>query len=120
MGYWYWTRPGNRGQLVIQVMRMKDWRHAAAVWGHECIEAFYCWFFHITTEAADKFDLMYEDGYRTGKYKLSQEPGHDPACPYHWGHMLGVCWEHVCIRLLFASWSAYNAECDFLMGIPHE
>lgn len=118
MGYWYWTGPLNTGQLVIQVMRMSDWRFMAAVWGHEIIEAFWCWFWHITTEQADKFDNMYEEGYKTGKYQLTQEPGHDPACPYHTGHMMGVCWEHVCIRVLFASWAAYNDECDRLMGIP--
>lgn len=118
LGYWFWTAPHNTGQLVIQVMQMSDWRFMFAVWGHEIIEALWCWLFIITTEECDAFDQMYEDGYKTGKYQLSQEPGHDPKCPYHTGHMMGVAWEHICIRLLFASWSAYLAECDRLMGIP--
>lgn len=118
VGYWKFSEPENKGTLTIQVMHLSDWRFAAAVWGHEIVEAIYCWLFHITTEEADKFDIMYEDGYKTGKYTLDMEPGHDPSCPYHVGHMLGVVWEHFCIRLTFASWEKYEAECNRLMGIP--
>lgn len=120
VGYWYWTGPRNTGQLIIQVMRMSDWRFMAAVWGHEIIEAFWCWFWQITTEEADKFDQMYEDGYKTGKYQLTQEPGDDRACPYWAGHQLGCAWEYfwIFVSCGFWGWKRYASECNKLMGIP--
>lgn len=117
VGYWFWTGPRNTGQLVIQVMRMSDWRFSAAVWGHEIIESLYCWLLGITTEEADKFDDVYERGYKDGSISITKEPGHDPKCPYHWGHMAGVCWEYLCIYTTFAGWKRYERECNKLMGI---
>ncbi len=96
---------------------MKDWRHELAVWGHEIIEVVYCWLFGVTTEEADKFDSFYEEEYAAGRISPDKEPGHDPRCPYHVGHMLGVIWEHVCIRLTFASMLKYEKECNEIMGI---
>lgn len=117
VGYWYWSETGNKGTLVVQVTRMGDWRHEFAVWGHEMIEAFYCWCFRVTTEQADKFDESYERGYSDGSISKEMEPGHDPRCPYHVGHMMGVFWEHVIIRLTLAKWSNYERECNLLMGV---
>lgn len=117
VGFWFWTKPKNKGTLTIQVTRMRDWRFEAAVWGHEIIEAVYCWIFGITTEVCDEFDAFYEREYEAGRIHKSVEPGHDPKCPYHIGHMMGVCWEHICIPMLFASWKSYEAECNRVMGI---
>lgn len=117
VGYWYFSKPGNKGKLTIQVHKMKDWRHELAVWGHEAIEAFYCWLFRITTEEADKFDQQYEEWYKDGTKPLTDEPGCDPACPYHRGHMLGIVWEECVIFATLADWKKYEAECNEIMGI---
>ena len=117
VGYWSWDKPDNKGMLTIEVVKMQDWRHEFAVWGHECIEALYCKLFNVTTEVADAFDETYEAGYADGSIPLTKEPGHDPRCPYHWGHMLGVVWEYVCIYGLLASWKKYEVECNHIMGI---
>jgi hypothetical protein len=117
VGYWSWSQPKNRGILTIEVVQMRDRRFELAVWGHECIEALYCWLFGVTTEEADKFDIFYEGEYAAGRIPLTSEPGHDRRCPYHWGHMIGVAWEYVCIYGTFASFKKYGAECDRIMEI---
>lgn len=117
VGFWFWDKPNNKGTLTIQVCKMRDVRHEAAVWGHEILEAIYCWLFHVTTEVADAFDETYERLYEAGTVSKTVEPGCDPKCPYHWGHMAGIVWEHICIYGTFASWDAYNKECNRLMKI---
>ena len=117
IGYWWFEEPENRGTLNVEVLKMSDWRFEAAVWGHELIEILYCWLFRVTTEQADAFDQFYEDGYAAGTIAKSKEPGHDPKCPYHWGHMAGVLWEHICVYGTFGSWHRYSQECDRAMGI---
>lgn len=117
IGYWYWTQPKNKGELIVEVSRMKSKRHVAAVIGHELIEAAYCKIFGITTEAADAFDDWMDVEYETGKYPLSYEGGFHPKCPYRIGHILGVVWEYVCVYGTFASWSSYERECNALLGI---
>ncbi len=117
IGYWFWDEARNRGTLTIQVMKMDDWRHEVAVWGHEILEALYCWIMGIPTEDCDAFDDRYEQGYRRGTIPLTYEPGDDRRCPYFWGHWLGKCWEHVWVRASFCSWRKYLQECDRAMGI---
>lgn len=117
VGYWFWDRPGNRGRLTIQVHRMNDWRHELAVWGHEIIEAAYCKLARVTTEECDLFDNMYEQWYRDGTKPKSEEPGCDPKCPYHRGHMWGIVWEEIVIFATMASWEKYESECNKIMGI---
>jgi hypothetical protein len=117
VGYWHWTEPNNKGELLVEVSMLSDWRFNLAVLGHELIEVFYCWIFHKTTEECDRFDDIYEDLYKVGKVSPEVEPGTDPACPYHWGHMAGMVWEWLCIHLTLASWKKYDAECNKIMGI---
>lgn len=117
VGFWFWDKPKNKGTLTIQVTKMLDWRFEAAVWGHEIIEVFYCWMFKITTEECDVFDEGYERLYESGKVSKSVEPGCDPKCPYHWGHMAGIVWEHICIYGTLASWKKYDNECNRVMEI---
>lgn len=117
VGYWYWSKPCNKGTLTVQVCKMNDWRHELAVWGHELIEVFYCWLFRITTEQADKFDAYYEECYERGIKQPDEEAGDDPDCPYYIGHRLGVAWEYFCIFITFASWTKYYAECNRIMGV---
>lgn len=117
VGYWFWSQPKNRGTLTIQVSKMKDWRHEAAVWGHEVLEAIYCKVFGVTTEVADRFDAFYEQEYEAGRIPKTTEPGDDRRCPYFYGHQLGCIWERVCITLTFANWARYCEECNEIMGI---
>ena len=117
VGFWAWSEPKNKGTLLIQCAAMTSCCHELAVFGHECIEALYCWLRGITTEDCDKFDAFYEAEYEAGRIPKTQEAGHDPRCCYHWGHMAGVVWEYVCIYGTFGSWKAYGDDCNRIMGI---
>lgn len=116
-GYWYWEKPNNRGTLHVEVVKYQDWRYALAVWGHELIEAAWCWLRGITTEQCDFFDDLYEQEYEEGKQPLTSEGGFDKRCPYRVGHVLGSWWERLAIHATFASWTAYDQACNFAMGI---
>ena len=117
VGYWWFDQPNNKGTLNVEVVKMCDWRFELSVWGHELIEILYCWLFSVTTEEADEFDAYYEQCYIDDSISKEKEPGHDPKCPYHWGHMAGVCWEYICVYGTFASWKKYEAECNRIMDI---
>ena len=117
VGYWRFTKPDNGGDLIVEVARMNDWRFMLSVYGHELIEALYCWMFHVTTEVCDDWDNYYERLYESGKVSPEVEPGHDPKCPYHWGHMGGVVWEYIAIYGTFASWKKYIDETNRVMEI---
>lgn len=116
VGYWWWNEPLNRGTLTIIVRRM-PWRFEMAVWGHEIIEAFWCWFWGITTEKCDSFDEFYEREYAEGRIPKTDEPGCDARCPYHWGHMLGIVWERLWITVSGGGWKRYESACNRVMGI---
>lgn len=112
VGYWAFDGLCNTGTLQIYCWPLSKKRYRVAVIGHELIEAFYCWCFHITTEECDRWDSKFEQWYKDGRASIEQEPGDAPDCPYHRGHWLGCLWERVCITLTFAGWREYVAECN--------
>lgn len=117
LGYWFFTERDNKGVLVVEVSKMKDWRHELAVWGHELIEVAYCKLMGITTEECDKFDDAFEKRYESGEISPMVEGGDQKECPYYVGHRLGVAWEHFIIALTFAGWKRYVLACEAQMGI---
>lgn len=117
LGYWWWSKPGNRGELTVQVSRMRDWRHELAVWGHELIEIAYCKLFRVTTEVCDAYDSWFELKYKSGEVPPTVEAGDQKGCPYYIGHRMGVAWEHFCIFVTFAGWNNYVRACEEQMGI---
>lgn len=117
VGWWGWSEPNNHGTLTIQVSRMKSRRYMAAVMGHEILEAAYCKLFKITTEECDRWDQWVESEYASGSIPKTVEAGDIRACPYFWGHQLGIIWEYLCIYGTFASMRCYEAECNRIMGI---
>lgn len=116
VGYWYWTEPDNRGTLTIMVRKL-PWRFEVAVWGHEILEAIWCWSWWIATEDCDRFDEFYEAEYAAGRIPRTEEPGCDKRCPYHGGHMLGIAWERFWIFISGGGWKKYEAACNQIMGI---
>jgi hypothetical protein len=115
-GYWWWDKPENKGTLHVAVIKASNWRFEAAVWCHELVEVLYCWIFGITTEEADRFDQIYEDGYKNGSIPITNDAGCDRRCPYYWGHMAGICMEYIVIYATFSSWKKYDHEYYNLMS----
>jgi hypothetical protein len=112
-----WTLDPQTGDIVILVSKMSDWRFEQAVIGHERKEVFWCKANGITQAECDAWDDQYEKLYKSGAVPPSYEPGEDPNCPYHRGHMLGIIEEIATIIDTGANWRDYNNECDELMGI---
>jgi len=117
VGWWGWSKPKNEGTLLIEVARLPDWRFTAAVFGHEFLEALYCWFMGITTETCDAYDERAEKEFADGTRDVHDEPGFCRDCPYRWGHVVGAVWEYICIYGTFASWTEYEKSCNEVMGI---
>ena len=117
VGYWFWDEPKNTGTLHIEVAKLPDWRYSLAVFGHEFVEAIYCWMRGITTEECDVFDDKCELEFIAGTRDPRVEPGFDGLCPYRNGHILGSWWEWFIIHVTFASWKKYDTACNKVMGL---
>lgn len=89
------------GILKIDVSQMADWRHECAVAIHEAIEAIACTANGITQEAVDAFDM--------GPGADLDEPGNDPAAPYHAEHMVATEAEKALIAAMGIAWAEYDA-----------
>lgn len=95
-----WFYEGRK--MVILVSRMGNEVYQQAVAIHELIEALLCNAADVSQEAVDQFDMV--------EGKDLDEPGFDPAAPYHRQH----CWADVVERTFIAaageSWSEYDAS----------
>lgn len=121
VGYWEFAGLMNSGALQVYCAPLSKKRYRVAVIGHELVEAFYCWWFNITTEECDKWDAKFERKYAEGLAAVEVEPGDDPMCPYHRGHWLGCIWERLAIWCSFAGWSQYVSECESIYhGMKNE
>jgi hypothetical protein len=78
------------GQAYISVSAMGDWRSELLVAIHELIElATACWVNGVPDERIVAFDKMYDDMFKAGMVEFN-DPGADPAAPYHTQHMLAT------------------------------
>lgn len=109
IGHWMYDKEGN---LLILITKMKDWRYEFGVFIHEIVEWALCEYKGITVEECDKFDELYEEGYRTGKIPVKKEAGYDKHCPYHRGHVWGDRISWVIMVLLGVNWKDYNLDAD--------
>lgn len=110
----------EKGDLIILVSKMSDWRYEATVIVHELIEYFICKNLNVTLEQCDAFDSLFEQEYKLGIQPLTAEPGFDKRCPFHKGHLFGSFMERIMITILGASWKSYVEECYQLMGITEK
>ena len=99
-----WPSPVSGIQHFF-ISSMKKRAYEVAVFTHELIEEEWCTENNITPQIVDDWDMLY-----TGKY--TDDPGADPKCPYHKGHMLGLKAERFVIEKVFnLSWKEY-ISCD--------
>lgn len=87
--------------LKVDVSQMSDWRHECAVAIHEAAEAIACIAMGVTQEAVDAFDM--------GPGAELDEPGCDPAAPYHDQHEAATDIERRLISAMGIEWDAYDA-----------
>ena len=84
-GDWQFDEKGN---LLISVSELGNWKREFLVAMHELIEAALCKDVGITTEEVDDFDMAWEE------HDGIEEPGDDPAAPYYHLHQIALAFEH--------------------------
>lgn len=99
----------DNGTIVeFRISDLNDPVFEQAISFHEQIEKFFNMLDGITDEMVDEFDL----NWLPEKY---DEPGLDPACPYHCNHMKADAFERMFIQLCGRSWGEYENKLDELI-----
>lgn len=101
-GDWQWDKKGN---LLITVSDMKNWKYNFLVAFHEQIEVMLCRDRGITQEEVDNFDLEYEARRPEGDIS---EPGDSSMAPYYNEHQLATKMEKEMAAALNVDWEDYN------------
>ena len=97
-----WTIENNI--LTVLVSSMPDQRHQQLVAVHELAEALICNVDGVTQQAVDDFDM--------GPGADLDEPGNDPAAPYHSQHVVATEIEKRLAAAMHVDW----AESDSAVG----
>src|SRR5271168_4307441 len=84
-GDWQWDKKGN---LLITVSDMKNWRKNFLVAYHELIEVMLCRARSISQQEVDGFDLQYEAVRPPDD--ITSEPGDSPLAPYNKEHVFAT------------------------------
>lgn len=93
------------GQTEIRVSDMQDPDMEFLTAIHELVESHLCKKAGITDAKIDEFDFVFE----------GQNPGDDPAAPYHREHVVATEIEKRLANELGVEWEAYNAKISALM-----
>ncbi len=108
IGDWYY----DKGNLIINVSDMGDWRYEALVAIHELIEERLCKSKGISQEAVDKFDMNWHN---ESSY---DESGDDPQAPYHKQHVIAGAIERLLALEMGVDWYKYTDTLDGLTKTP--
>lgn len=102
VGDWQWDKKGN---LLITISDMSNWRYNFLVAFHEQIEVMLCRARGISQKEVDTFDISYEALRPEGD---TSEPGDDPKAPYYKEHQFATKLEREMAKELNVDWEAYN------------
>lgn len=108
IGDWVFNK---RGDLLILVADLGNWRYNMLVAVHEIVEVLICKHRGITQNKVDKFDMAYEKRRKAGDFS---EPGDDPKAPYSAEHGIATGVERILAALLGVSWKKYEAKINSL------
>lgn len=79
----------------------------AAILLHEFIEVMMCWIHGVKEEDVSRFDKEWF----TEKHGDDEEPGHDPAAPYHEWHLVAERFEREFIVQSGMMWDQHCQNC---------
>lgn len=108
VGDWQWDEKGN---LVITISDMGDWRYNFLVAFHEQVEVMLCRKRGITQEEVDQFDMAYES---QRKENDTSEPGDSRLAPYYNEHQFATKLEREMARELGVDWDDYCEKVNSL------
>jgi hypothetical protein len=96
-------RTYDHGDWVIGVSDLGDPRYNLLIAVHELVEMVLCLNRGISQEAVDQFDMNY-----SGMH--ADDPGDDPAAPYHKEHMAATAIERLMAVMLDVNWAKYQSR----------
>ena len=102
VGDWFFDL---KGDLVIKVSQMGDWRYEALVAVHELVEVLLCKHQGVSQEAVDKFDMSFE---KNRGDQCLDEPGDHPEAPYVKQHCIATAVERLLAAELGVMWKEYD------------
>lgn len=107
-GDWRWD---TRGNLLITVSDLGNWRHNILVAFHEFAEVMLCRHRNISQQDVDQFDIAYEEARQEGD---TSEPGDSPLAPYNKEHKFATIVERLLAEELEVNWEEYEAKINSL------
>lgn len=108
VGDWRFDRKGN---LIIRVSEMGNWKYEILVAVHELMEVALCKDRGISTEKVDRFDKAFEASRMAGN---EDEPGDDPKSPYRNEHFFATSVERLFAAELKVDWKEYDKAVNAL------
>ncbi len=102
-----WVRDPLNDSWHISVSNLGDWRYAFLVAVHELVEMALCQQRGIPEAAVTQFDLDFEAKRAPDN---ADEPGHDPAAPYHAEHVFAEAIERQVAEALGVEWNVYDRK----------
>lgn len=102
----YWGSYETPGQQTIVVSQLGDRRMEFLIGLHEMIESFLCEERGIAEPDIMAFDMAVPDD-----SPYTDDPGHDPAAPYHKEHVFAESIERLVAQQLGVNWQEYEARC---------
>jgi hypothetical protein len=99
------------GTWQVRVSKMSDWRYEVLVAIHELVEMAWCQWHGVSEQAVTDFDIEFE---HEREPRNVDEPGDDPAAPYHHGHQWATGVERFVSLMLGVDWKAYEAAVESL------
>jgi hypothetical protein len=84
----------------------------AAILLHEIIESFFCWLHGIKEEDISAFDKKFFAEEAAGIKHIHDEPGNDPAAPYHTWHIVATNFERTFIEQCALTWEEHCQNCE--------
>src|SRR6266496_3210353 len=102
IGDWIYDDKGN---LLITVSRMNNWKYEFLIAFHEQIESALCKARGISQEDVDNFDMEFESRRQDGDFS---EPGDSQLAPYHKEHMIASVMERAMAIELDVEWEEYD------------
>lgn len=100
----YWA--DKHGFVHIRVVHLPDWRYEFLIAVHELVEEALTRHRGIAEPDIMAFDLAHPD---------LDDPGMDPAAPYHREHVTATAIEMLLAQELGVDWTAYGKACEEAM-----
>lgn len=95
----------EKGELIIRVSQLNDWRHEVLLAVHELVEAVVCMHEGIDEHDVTEFDLAFEANRKEGDIR---EPGDQADAPYFEAHQIATMLEGQLAIALGVDWKTYE------------